>query len=65
MQKLAPRPSATDLAYQAILDEICAGALPSGAHLVQEQIAERLGVSRQPVLQALALLKGEIGRAHV
>ena len=36
---------------------ICPGGLAPGAHLVQEQIASRLGVSRQPVIQAFALLK--------
>ncbi|NIR59688.1 MAG: GntR family transcriptional regulator, partial [Gammaproteobacteria bacterium] len=45
--------------YQAILDEICDGTLSPGAHLVQEQLAERLGVSRQPIQQAIALLKAD------
>jgi len=45
--------------YQAVLDEICDGVLSPGAHLVQEQLAERFGVSRQPIQQAMALLKAD------
>jgi DNA-binding GntR family transcriptional regulator len=43
----------------AILDEIFQGALAPGTHLVQDQLAERLGVSRQPIQQAMALLKSD------
>ena len=39
--------SLAEQAYQAILDEI-SGALAPGTDLVQEQLAERLGVSRDP-----------------
>lgn len=59
MKPLASQPSLTERVYDAILDQIATGALPAGAHLVQEQIAERLGVSRQPVQQAMALLKAD------
>jgi DNA-binding GntR family transcriptional regulator len=59
MQPLAAPRSLTERAYQAILDEIVAGALAPGTHLVQEQLAAALGVSRQPIQQALALLKSE------
>ncbi|MDF1750855.1 MAG: GntR family transcriptional regulator [Alphaproteobacteria bacterium] len=45
--------------YSAILDEILDGRLPTGAHLIQEQLATDLGVSRQPVQQAMALLKAD------
>jgi len=60
-------PGLAEQVYQALLDEICDGALLPGTHLVQEQLAERLGVSRQPVQQAMALLKAdgmveEVGR---
>jgi DNA-binding GntR family transcriptional regulator len=44
---------------RAILDEICEGALAPGTHLVQEQLAERLGVSHQPIQQAMALVKSD------
>lgn len=67
MKIIQSQPSLTEQVYDAIADEICDGALPAGAHLVQEQLAARLGVSRQPVQQAMALLKAdsmveEIGR---
>lgn len=67
MKALKPQPSLAEQVYDAIVDEICDGALTPGSHLVQEQLAERLGVSRQPVQQAMALLKAdglveEIGR---
>lgn len=57
MKPLDQLPTLTDRAYDAIVDEICEGRLPAGTHLVQEQLAARLGVSRQPIQQALALLK--------
>lgn len=59
MKLIQAQPSLTQQVYDAITDEICDGALPAGAHLVQEQLAERLGVSRQPVQQAMALLKAD------
>ena len=52
-------PSLGDQTYQAILDDICDGTLPAGTHLVQEKLAAELGVSRQPIQQALALLKAD------
>ena len=36
-----------------VLAEIASGALAPGAHLIQEDIERALGVSRQPVQQAL------------
>ena len=52
-------PGLSEQIYQAVLDEICDGELSPGAHLVQEQLAERFGVSRQPIQQAMALLKAD------
>lgn len=52
-------PGLAEQVYQAVLDEICDGVLAPGAHLVQEQLAERFGVSRQPIQQAMALLKAD------
>ena len=67
MKAIRSAPNLADQVYQAILDEICDGGLAAGTHLVQEQLAERLGVSRQPVQQAMARLKAdgiveEVGR---
>jgi DNA-binding GntR family transcriptional regulator len=59
MKPLAPATSLVSQAYDAILDEICDGGLPAGTHLVQEALADRLGVSRQPIQQALLLLRND------
>ena len=44
-------------AYRAILDAICEGRLEPGERLTQESVARKLSVSRQPIGQALLLLK--------
>jgi DNA-binding GntR family transcriptional regulator len=59
MKPLQSTPGLGQQAYQAILDSICNGTLAAGTHLVQEQLAAQLGVSRQPIQQALALLKAD------
>ncbi|MGY0195750.1 GntR family transcriptional regulator [Leptothrix sp. BB-4] len=56
MKQLTAQPNLVDQVRDAILQEIAAGALAPGERVVQERIAEQLGVSRQPVQQALALL---------
>jgi len=43
--------------YDAILDAICDGTLAPNARITQEGLADTLGVSRQPILQAFHLLK--------
>lgn len=55
--KLEAAPDLVDQVYRALLDAISEGSLPPGQRLTQEEIAEQLAVSRQPVLQALRLLK--------
>ncbi|HJT14829.1 MAG TPA: GntR family transcriptional regulator [Dongiaceae bacterium] len=57
MRHLALERSLTDRTYDAILDAICGGGLAAGARINQDEVAARLNVSRQPVVQALALLK--------
>ena len=59
MKPLNVSPSLTEQVYRAIVDEILEGRLLPGAHLVQEQLAADLGVSRQPIQQAMALLKAD------
>lgn len=59
MNLIQTAPALAEQVYQAIFDEICSGNLAPGTHLKQEQLAERLGVSRQPVQQAMALLKAD------
>lgn len=52
-------PSRTEQVYEAIVEDICTGRLAPGAPLRQEQLAERFHVSRQPVQQALLLLRNQ------
>jgi DNA-binding GntR family transcriptional regulator len=52
-------PDLVDQVYQRLLDAISDGSLQPGTRLTQELVAERLAVSRQPVLQALRLLKAD------
>ncbi len=43
--------------YDAIVDLIVQGTLQRGQHLVENELAEYLGVSRQPVREALQRLQ--------
>lgn len=45
--------------YEAVLDMITSGALRPGQHLVENELAVLLGVSRQPVREALQWLKND------
>jgi DNA-binding GntR family transcriptional regulator len=54
---LTAAPDLVEQVYSRLLDAISEGALPPGERLTQEDLAQRLAVSRQPVLQALRLLK--------
>jgi DNA-binding GntR family transcriptional regulator len=57
MESIAANPTIVDQVYRAILDAICDGTLAPGERLTQEGVARKLDVSRQPVNQALMLLK--------
>jgi len=59
MDSLPRQASVLDAVYAAIRDAVCDGELAPGARVTQDEIAERLGVSRQPVVQALVLLKSQ------
>ena len=59
MKPLAAAPNLVEQVREALLDEIAAGQLASGERVIQEQVAQALGVSRQPVQQALALLRNQ------
>ncbi|UUX49261.1 GntR family transcriptional regulator [Nisaea acidiphila] len=52
-------PNLTDQIYDALVEEICAGRLAAGTHLVQEKLAARFGVSRQPIQQVMSRLKAD------
>ena len=55
--KLESSPDLVDQVYRSLLDAISDGSLAPGSRMTQEDIAGQLAVSRQPVLQALRLLK--------
>ena len=55
--QLEATPDLVERVYGTLADAICAGHLAPGQRITQEEIAQQLAVSRQPVLQALRLLK--------
>ena len=55
--KIESTPDLVERVYASLLDAISDGTLAPGARIMQEDIAEQLAVSRQPVLQALRLLR--------
>lgn len=59
MKQLAIAPNLVDQVRTAILDEIASGRFAPGDRVLQEQLAQALSVSRQPVQQALMLLRAQ------
>lgn len=59
MKAIAVQPNLVEQVRDAILEEIASGAIAPGDRIIQEQIAQALGVSRQPVQQALVLLRNQ------
>lgn len=57
LTRITLEPDLVERVYVTLLDSIAEGTLPPGARLAQEDLADQLNVSRQPVLQALRLLK--------
>lgn len=57
MAAIEPQPTIVEQAYRAILEAICDGRLEPNERLTQESVAAKLSVSRQPVGQALLLLR--------
>jgi DNA-binding GntR family transcriptional regulator len=58
-EPLSAQPSLVDRVIDAIVSEIVDGELPSNTRLIQDELARAYGVSRQPVQQALLLLKNQ------
>ena len=56
---LNPPPSAQQLAYIHLQDQIVSGSLPGGSRLKPEALAQRLGISRMPVREAIRQLNAE------
>jgi DNA-binding GntR family transcriptional regulator len=59
LDSLVPGPTLIAQAYDAILGAICDGRLAPGARLHQDLLAERLRISRQPIGQALSILRAQ------
>ena len=59
MKAIATQPNLVDQVKDALLAEIASGKMLQGERIIQEQIAQALGVSRQPVQQALLLLRNQ------
>src|ERR1043165_271481 len=59
MRPFLPEPDLSERVHDAVLNAICSGELKYGARIPTEDRANQLGVSRQPVLQAMMLLRRE------
>jgi DNA-binding GntR family transcriptional regulator len=55
--QLQSSPDLVEQVYERLVDAISQGQLKPGQRITQEELAEQLHVSRQPVLQALRMLK--------
>ncbi|KAB7622801.1 GntR family transcriptional regulator [Alkalilimnicola sp. S0819] len=59
MRQIKSQKPLSELVYDALIDAICNGTLAPGERVTQDEVAERLNVSRLPVGQALKQLKSE------
>lgn len=59
MKAIETTPKLVEQVYKVLLGEISGGNLQPGARIIQEQLAKELGVSRQPIQQALTLLRSQ------
>jgi DNA-binding GntR family transcriptional regulator len=59
MKVIGAQPKLVEQVHDAIVADVAEGKLKPGERIIQEQVAELLGVSRQPVQQALLLLRNE------
>ena len=57
MPTVQTQPTLVEQVVNAIVSEIVEGELPSNSRLIQDELARAYGVSRQPVQQALLLLR--------
>src|SRR6202043_3939783 len=57
MPQVQTQPTLVEQVVNSIVSEIVDGELPSNARLIQDDLARAYGVSRQPVQQALLLLR--------
>jgi len=57
MPQVQTQPTLVEQVVNAIVSEIVDGDLPANSRLIQDELARAYGVSRQPVQQALLLLR--------
>src|ERR1700748_45534 len=57
MSQVQAQPTLVEQVVNAIVSEIVEGELPANSRLIQDDLARAYGVSRQPVQQALLLLR--------
>src|SRR6201985_144854 len=57
MSPVQAQPTLVEQVVNAIVSEIVDGELPANSRLIQDDLARAYGVSRQPVQQALLLLR--------
>jgi DNA-binding GntR family transcriptional regulator len=57
MRQVQAQPTLVEQVVNAIVSEIVDGELPANSRLIQDELARAYGVSRQPVQQALLLLR--------
>jgi len=57
MSHVQVQPTLVEQVVNAIVSEIAEGELPANSRLIQDELARAYGVSRQPVQQALLLLR--------
>ena len=56
MRPIVPEPDLSERIHDSVLDAICSGELKAGARITQDELAQKFGVSRQPVLQAMNMV---------
>jgi DNA-binding GntR family transcriptional regulator len=57
MSQVQSQPTLVEQVVNALVSEIVEGQLPANSRLIQDELARAYGVSRQPVQQALLLLR--------
>jgi DNA-binding GntR family transcriptional regulator len=57
MAQVQTQPTLVEQVVNAIVSEIVDGELPANSRLIQDELARAYGVSRQPIQQALLLLR--------
>jgi DNA-binding GntR family transcriptional regulator len=59
MRQIVSASPVAQVVYETIREAICDGVIPPDTRVVEDEVARRLGVSRQPVHQALRQLRQE------